>query len=270
MSTPDADQAVGRLAALDEQAARLLVTARQRGTFAERLPVELRPQNLDEGFAIQQQVGDQLGWQAGAWKCALPPAGKLIAAPIYDAVIHRGAQCCTRAGLAESSVRAEPELACLLARDLPPRREAYGEAEVLDALGNVHLALELLASRYAHPEALTFPELLADGLFNAGLVIGPRVQLPEGATPADLPIEFTVSLTRAGHDTVGFAGRHPDRSVLAPIVWLVNFLRVRGLGLHAGQAVITGSYAGVLELPIGCELHIGFGDLGTLPILFLS
>lgn len=39
---------------------------------------------------------------------------------------------------------------------------------------------------------------------------------------------------------------------------------------HAGQAVITGSYAGVLELPIGCELHIGFGDLGTLPILFLS
>ncbi|MBB5442404.1 MULTISPECIES: hypothetical protein [unclassified Paraburkholderia] len=31
MSTPDADQAVGRLTALDEQAARLLVTARQRG-----------------------------------------------------------------------------------------------------------------------------------------------------------------------------------------------------------------------------------------------
>ncbi|APA89656.1 2-keto-4-pentenoate hydratase (plasmid) [Paraburkholderia sprentiae WSM5005] len=270
MNTQGADQALERLTAFDEHTARILVTARRQGTLAERLPIELRPTNVDEGFAIQQKVGDQLGWQTGAWKCALPPAGKLIAAPIYDAVIYRGAQCRIHARLAQSCVRAEPELACVLARDLPPRREAYAEAEVLDALGNVHLALELLGSRYAHPESLTFPELLADGLFNAGLVIGPRVQLPEGATPADLPIEFPISLTRAGHDTVSFAGRHPDRSVLAPIVWLVNFLRVRGLGLHAGQAVITGSYAGVLELPIGCELHIGFGDLGTLPILFSS
>ncbi|MBC8752830.1 MULTISPECIES: 2-keto-4-pentenoate hydratase [Paraburkholderia] len=270
MNTPGAAQALGRLPALDDQAARLLVAARRQGTPSERLPVELRPANLDEGFAIQQQVGDQLGWKAGAWKCALPAAGKVIAAPIYDAVIHRGAQCRIRAMPGQSWVRAEPELAYLLARDLPPRREAYGEAEVLDALGNVHLALELLGSRYAHPESLTFPELLADGLFNAGLVIGPRVQLREGATPADLPVEFTVSLARAGQDTVSFAGRHPDRSVLAPIVWLANFLRVRGLGLHAGQAVITGSYAGVLELPIGCALRIGFGDLGTLPVLFLS
>ncbi|TCG03545.1 2-keto-4-pentenoate hydratase [Paraburkholderia steynii] len=271
MNTPGADQALARIAARrDEQAARRLVAARQRGTFAERLPVELRPQNLDEGFAIQQKVSDQLGWQAGAWKCALPPAGKLIAAPIYDAVIHRGAQCRVRAVPGQSCVRAEPELACFLARDLPPRSAAYGEAEVLDALGDVHLALELLGSRYAHPESLTFPELLADGLFNAGLVIGPRVELREGATPADLPVEFTVSLTRDGHDAVSVAGRHPDRSVLAPIVWFANFLRVRGPGLHAGQAVITGSYAGVLELPIGCELHIGFGDLGTLPLTFLS
>jgi 2-keto-4-pentenoate hydratase len=270
MNTPGEAQPLERLRASNEQAARILVAARRQSTLAERLPIELRPANLDEGFAIQQQVGDQLGWQVGAWKCALPPAGKIIAAPIYDAVIHRGAQCHIRAEPGQSWVRAEPELACLLARDLPPRREAYGEAEVLDALGNVHLALELLGSRYAHPESLTFPELLADGLFNAGLVMGPRVQLGEDATPADLPVEFTVSLTRAGHDTVSLAGRHPDRSALGPIVWLVNFLRVRGLGLHAGQAVITGSYAGVLELPIGCELHIGFGDLGTLPILFLS
>lgn len=270
MNTPGAAQALERLPALDELAARILVAARRQATLAERLPIQLRPANLDQGFAIQQQVGDQLGWQAGAWKCALPPAGKIIAAPVYDAVVHRGAQCRIRAVPGQSWVRAEPELACLLARDLPPRSAAYGEAEVLDALGDVHLALELLGSRYAHPESLTFPELLADGLFNAGLVIGPRIELREGASPADLPVEFDVSVTRAGHDAVSVAGRHPDRSVLAPIVWLANFLRVRGLGLHAGQAVITGSYAGVLELPIGCELQIGFGHLGTLSLTFLS
>jgi 2-keto-4-pentenoate hydratase len=139
---------------------------------------------------------------------------------------------------------------------------------VLDALGDVHLALELLGSRYLHPGSLTFPELLADGLFNAGLVIGPSVEYPEGATPADLPAEFTISLPAAGEASVSHDGRHPDGNVLSPIVWLANFLRERGVELQAGQAVITGSYAGVLELPLGRQLHIGFGALGTLPIRF--
>ena len=264
-----ATQSARAIASLREQAARLLVTARQTGALVERLPVEVLPANLDDGFAIQQEVSHQLGQQIGAWKCALPQPGKVIAAPIYDADIHRD-EVCRMSGPPRASVRAEPELACLLDRDLPPRREAYSEVEVLDALGHTHLALELLGSRYSHPETLTFPELLADGLFNAGLVIGPRVCLLDGATPADLPVEFDLSLTRVGEEAITFTGRHPDRGMLAPIVWLANFLRVRGLGLHAGQAVITGSYAGVLELPVGRDLRIGFGNIGTLPITFLS
>ncbi|BCQ29014.1 2-keto-4-pentenoate hydratase (plasmid) [Caballeronia sp. NK8] len=252
-----------------ERAAGILVTARQKNALVERLPSEVLPATLDEGFAIQQEVSAQLGRRTGAWKCALPQTGKVIAAPIYEAEIYRN-DVCRMIGPPRASVRAEPELACVLNRDLPPRRDAYSEAEVLDALGQTYLALELLGSRYSHPESLTFAELLADGLFNAGLVIGPRVNLREGATPADLPVELTVSWTRAGEQPVTFAGRHPDCSVLAPIVWLTNFLRVRGVGLHAGQAVITGSYTGALELPVGCELRVGFGDLGTLPITFLS
>lgn len=263
-----ATQAAETIASGREQAASILVTARQKGVLVERLPVEVLPANLDDGFAIQQEVSHQLGRRIAAWKCALPQPEKVVAAPIYDADIHRG-DVCRMSGPPRASVRAEPELACLLGRDLPPRREPYNEAEVLSALGHTHLALELLGSRYSHPERLSFPELLADGLFNAGLVIGPRVCLPDGATPADLPVEFDLRLTRVGEKTVSFMGRHPDRGALAPIVWLVNFLRVRGLGLHAGQAVITGSYAGVLELPVGRELRIGFGELGTLPITFL-
>jgi 2-keto-4-pentenoate hydratase len=262
-----ATQAAEAIASRHEHAARILVTARRTGVLVERLPVELLPANVDDGFAIQQAVSHQLGGRIVAWKCALPQPGKVIAAPIYVADIRRG-DVCRMSGPARASVKAEPELACLLNRDLPPRRDAYSEAEVLDALGHTHLALELLGSRYSHPETLTFPELLADGLFNAGLVIGPRVNSIEGATPADLPVEFEICLASAGQEAVTFAGRHPDRGVLAPIVWLVNFLRVRGLGLRAGQAVITGSYAGALAFPVGREWRVGFGNLGTLPITF--
>jgi 2-keto-4-pentenoate hydratase len=269
MNVPAATQAAEAIASPREQAARILVTARRKGELVGRLPVELLPANVDDGFAIQQEVSHQLGGRIAAWKCALPQPGKVIAAPIYDADIHRG-DVCRMSGPPRAFVRAEPELAHLLNRDLPSRRDAYSEAEVLAALGHTHLALELLGSRYSHPETLTFPELLADALFNAGLVIGPRVNPVAGATLADLPVELDISLGSVGEEAVTFAGRHPDRSILAPIVWLTNFLRVRGIGLHAGQAVITGSYAGVLESPIGCELRVGFGNLGTLPITFLS
>lgn len=265
----DAIHGSGRVARWHEKAAGILVAARRRGTLVERLPVELRPSTVDEGFAIQRQVSDALGCGPGAWKCALPSAGKVIAAPIYADSIYRTAECSFSAGSAQSPVKAEPELACMLKRDLPPRRDTYREAEVLDALGDVHLALELLGSRYSHPVSLTFPELLADGLFNAGLIIGPRVELPDGMTPADLPAEFTISLTSARETPADLQARHPDGNVLSPIVWLANFLRERGLGLQAGQAVITGSYAGVLALPLGRQLHIGFGALGTLPVRFL-
>ena len=210
---PAVIQAAEPITSPREHAARILVTARRKGVLVDRLPVELLPANLDDGFAIQQEVSHQLGERIVAWKCALPQPGKVIAAPIYDADIHRG-DVCRMSGPPRAVVRAEPELACLLNRDLPPRRDVYSEAEVLAALGHTHLALELLGSRYSHPERLTFPELLADGLFNAGLVIGPRVNPFEGATLADLPVEFDVCLARVGEEAVTFAGRHPDRARL--------------------------------------------------------
>jgi 2-keto-4-pentenoate hydratase len=251
-----------------EKAASILVAARRQGTQVERLPVELRPSTVDDGFTIQRKVSDALGLRPGAWKCALPSPGKVIAAPIYADLIYRTAECRLSAASARFPVKAEPELACFLKHDLPPREHVYQETEVIDALGDVHLALELLGTRYANPASLTFPELLADGLFNAGLIIGPRVGLPNGATPADLPDEFIIRLTSAGEPPASLLAKHPDGGLLSPIVWLANFLRERGLGLHAGQAVITGSYAGVLELPIARQLHIIFGALGTLPIRF--
>ncbi|MBB5401632.1 hypothetical protein [Paraburkholderia youngii] len=107
------------------------MAARRRGTQLERLPVELRPSTVDEGFAIQRKVGDVLGREAGAWKCALPTADKVIAAPIYADLICRSVECSFSASSVRSTVKAEPELACFIKRDLPPRRYAYSEAEVL-------------------------------------------------------------------------------------------------------------------------------------------
>jgi 2-keto-4-pentenoate hydratase len=42
----------------------------------------------------------------------------------------------------------------------------------------------------------------------------------------------------------------------------------RGEAVSRGQVVLTGSFAGVLELPFGSDLRITFGGLGVLRVEF--
>ena len=76
------------------------------------------------------------------------------------------------------------------------------------------LALEVLGCRYALPEHASLPELLADHMFNQGLVLGPRI-----ASADDAPASMTITLSVDGQDAEQHAGIHPNpaqgRSVLA-------------------------------------------------------
>ena len=243
------------------EAASILVARRLAGLPGERLPESCRPTDLSAALAIQAQVSAQIGDAVGGWKCGMPGEGRLVLAPIYASTIQRGSDVSlfARKGLA----RVEPELAFFLQQDLPLRSEPYSETEVDAAIGAVHLALELIQSRYLDPASLTFPEALADGLVNQGLVLGPKVDLASARDCCELPLQIEI-----GSVTIDKAGKHPAPQPLAPLYWLVEFLRQSGQGLAAGQVIITGSYAGVLELPLDQALSIHFGQLGQIDACF--
>ncbi|MGI4841173.1 MAG: fumarylacetoacetate hydrolase family protein [Janthinobacterium lividum] len=248
-----------------EVAAAALVRARLEGVRLTSLPDSNLPSNLAQGFAIQQQVGPLAGKTVGGWKCALPPAGKWIVAPIYSDSIVKG-ECYPLAADADKA-RIEPELACVLAHDLPPRVEPYSAAQIVAAISEVHLALEVIDCRYTDPQTLPFEQLLADGLFNHGLVLGEAITLPNAG---GMPSELEITLRDAAAERLNIKGRHPDGDPLLPIIWLANFLSTQGIGLQAGQLVITGSYAGVLDVPVNQPLHVQFGDAGSLSVHFLT
>ena len=187
--------------------------------------------------------------------CIASP-GKVIIAPIYSGVVAEGLR--WRLPTLGPTARLEPEVAVTLVRDLPPRNIPYEEAEVVNSVGSVRLALELLDCRYVSPERVSFEELLADGLFNAGLFLGPEV---DGGLARDFG-RTQISLEVDGASVQSLEGRHPDGNPVIPLHWLVNKLRERGAGLERGQVVITGSYAGVIEVPANANLRIGFGGLG--------
>jgi len=245
------------------QAATELAARRNSGQPGPRLPESLQPLELEDAWQVQLAVTRGLGQAVGGWKASPPSPGKLVVAPIYQPAISRAAICTVAFPVDRDmgSVKVEPELAFVLARDLPAREQPYTEADIDAAVGGVHAALEICASRYADPTGFSFPEMLADGLVNNGLWLGPALTAPEAAA-------FELNW-QAGEEPAQTAqARHPNGHPRAPLYWLANFLRGRGLGLKAGQAVITGSYAGVLTVPADQTLKFEYAGLARFEVQF--
>ena len=250
-----------------EAAAQLLVAARTARRPGERLPPSCRPADADAGLAIQRRVGEMLGLAIGGWKYSVPtPERKSAAAAIFAPTIV-GVAPCPILPIA-GNARVEPEIAFVLARDLPARATPYDEAEVRAAIGESRLVLELMGPRYAEPAVITFPELLADSIANQGLFVGPVLSNSVGLALDS----FAIVIDGADGTLVTREGKHPDGHPLRPLYWLANFLAGGGYGegvwLKAGQIVTTGSYCGVVDVPLDTALVVRYGDLGTLNVQF--
>ncbi len=251
-----------------QEAAAILVKRRQTGIQGDRLPESCRPTTLEESLAIQAAVTEQWCEQEddsiGGWKCLLPPEGKLIVGPIYTRTIDSVAPVSLWPKPSDNKIaRIEPELAFFFAQDLPPREQPYTAAEVDAAISRTHLALELINSRYSDPSQCTFPEMLADGLVNQGLFIGPQVDSDLARNAS----EFGINLRQNGELSIHHA-KHPNTHPRAPLYWLAEFLRSQGQGIVAGQAVITGSFAGVLEVPMDTDITLDYVGLGKMEVRF--
>ena len=250
------------------EAAAILVERRQTGRQGERLPETCRPQNIEQALAIQSAVTEQwcdlMDDSVGGWKCLLPTADKTILGPIYTRTIDSVAPVAIWPKPGTTDVaRIEPEFAFFFGKDLPPRDEPYSPADVDAAISRTHLALELMNTRYADPSQCTFPEMLADGLVNQGLFIGPQVDSEKARNTS----EYTLTV-RYNNETHTHHAKHPNTHPRAPLYWLAEFLRSQGQGIVAGQAVITGSFAGVLDVPMNTNISLEYGDLGRLDVSF--
>jgi len=242
-----------------ESAAQLLLAARKRGTPGPRIPAEFRPTDIDDGLANQARMTALLGQPVGGYKCSLPSAPRpVLLAPIFAPTIAHASPCPVRA--IGATVRIEPEIAFVMARDLLPRASPYTENEIRNAIKEARLALEILGSRYSDPDSATFPEMLADGLANQGLLVGPVLRDPWDRELESLRIVIDAPWgVLATHE-----GKHADGHPLRPLYWLANYLAVGGTPLRAGMIVTTGSYCGAVDVPTDTPLSFAYGNLGTL------
>ncbi|WP_320822852.1 fumarylacetoacetate hydrolase family protein [Reinekea sp.] len=237
------------------QAAAQLLRSRVTHQPMARLAEAIRPRTLDEALAVQRELIRQHPEPLVGWKCALPSADKLVLAPIFSGTLYRGSACAVVPEQGRAWV--EPEIAFVLATDLPARSGAYRPDEVDAALGSCHMALELVQHRYAAEAEAGFLDQLADGLLNQGLFLGPKID----RAAAFQCTAMAIRLQWSGR-TQSLAGVHPNQLPQLPLYWLVNYLSQSGVGLSAGQVIITGTYAGLIDVPLASPFELHYEGLG--------
>ncbi len=252
------------MAEIHELAATMLVDARRSGTPIEGFPDECRPKDTDTALATQTRVLELLGEKVGGWKCSVPSGDRTLLAPLPASTVRRSSPCpiIPKGTVAE----VEPEIAFVLQRDITPRTAPYTEDEVRAAIGEVRVVLELMASRYLYPDSVTWFETLADSVKHQGLFVGPV--LPETSLEQTNAFHLVIE----GPSGVLFDRnvKHPQGHPLKPLYWLVNFLSSKGRKLEVGTVITTGSYAGIIEVPMEVPLQFTYGDLGRFSVRFTS
>ena len=242
------------------KAAQEFLTRREANHRGGPLAADCRPTNFEDALAIQNATVKASGKNIAGWKCLVPldPA-KIIVGPVLDGAVQKGDECLVQP-TEPGKTLIEPEIAFVLGADLPARAGGYTESEVDEAIGSCHMALELLQRRYAASanDELSFADRQADCLLNQGIFIGPEISKAKAYDAAEIKLSI---------DENNYDGKHPNASAQAPVYWFVNFMSERGVDLEKGQAIITGSYAGAIELPVKTT-NIAYEGIGQYQVTF--
>ncbi|MGJ8693314.1 MAG: fumarylacetoacetate hydrolase family protein [Thalassotalea sp.] len=243
-------------------AAAELVNNRKNNQQLDRMAASHRPTSLDETFAIQTEFVKQMNDQVGGWKCLTPvSAEKVIAAPILASTVTRSLDCGIVAD--KGFARIEPEIAFVLGQDLPAKADGYSESEIDQAVASCHMALELMQTRFTETSAAEFNEKLSDCLMNQGLFIGPELDKEKAYQAATIAIKVSQNNEEKVHD-----GIHPNGLPYKPLHWLIDYMSKRGVSFTKGQAIITGSYAGIIDVNFDDPCTIEYQGLGHYTISF--
>jgi 2-keto-4-pentenoate hydratase len=220
----------------------ILLNHRASGILIANLPEGTDPQTAEEAYLIQNETVAALG-PVGAWKVQpLPETGQPFAAPILASnIIQNGA---TLRSADFPSLGIEVEIAVTLNRDLPIQPQGYTASDMRSAIGSIHLALELLASRFVDRKKVPQLTGIADLQHSGGVVLGAAM------APKNMP-EFGKQAIRLEIDGVEVAstpGNATTENVLASLAWLANHAAARDLPLKTGDIVITGARLGPVGL----------------------
>lgn len=204
-----------------------------------------------DAYAIQDRVGDALGWfpdgRARAWKAGGREV--LTAAPL-PRVLPSGS-IWTRTG--EAIIIVEAEVSLRLART-PSNAD-----EIESCIGTMCASIEIVSTRLIDGTKAPPMWKLADQQLHACSIIG-----------AEMPYVRRDWTKQRGRLIVNgtareFQGTHPNGNPAYPVSWLARHAADRGRPLRAGDLVMTGAWL-IAEATPGDSVEAQFQDIGSASV----
>ena len=251
------------------RAADTLLAEHKANTKFKPLGAPDRPATISDAYDIQERYvtllrekhGDAVGYKVGLTSAAMqnfcgidhPIAGVVLASRVYESGAGVRRADFGRLGL-------EFEIAVRIKSDVPVADGPCTAEMIAPHIDGVCAAIEIVDDRSADYTNLDVLSLVADNSWNAGIV------LSEFATTWP---DLEAVLGRATKDRAAIGegfGRdilgHPFNSA----AWLATQLNSRGVGLKAGQVVMTGSVMKTVFPEEDANYRFELGGIGVVEV----
>lgn len=241
-------------------------------------PESCRPASRADGYTVQAEVARLSGQPCVGWKIAAtslagqrhinvdePLAGRLL----VDRVFAAGTEAANSIDLEGNLLRVvEAEFAFRMARALPVRDAAAGAYtvdEVMSAVADLHLAIEIPDCRFTDFLHVGAPSLIADLACASWWIVGDAVTTDWRSI--DLAAH-RVTAYRNGAAAAEGIGSNVLGDPRVALTWLANELCTYGDGLLAGDYVTTGTCVVPVPCAPGDAFVMDFGVLGKIATAF--
>ena len=246
-----------------DRAAEIIHQCILRGEAIDYDKADLWPDTVDQAYQIQAQLEKLHNEPVVGWKIAATAiAGRdhinvdrPLAGRLFQSICHTDS---VKLPFGQNRMAvAEAEFVFTLGHDLPSRKRAYSEEEVVSCIKSLHPGLEFPDSRFNDFTLPGTTGLIADNACAAQFVLGEPSS--HSFDPHSLGVHKTRLLINDVAVTNGIGADALDGPLNA-LVWITNTLSELGIGLKAGQFVTTGVTG--LPSPIKVGDHV-CADLGV-------
>ena len=214
---------------------------------------ETPPADYASAMRVQRDVARALNATVAGWKVGFSADGVPVAGPLYASVLRPGH---TSFPLPDRGFIVEIELAFRLARDLP--RKPYTRAEILDAIDEALIGIELIAGRRGEPPSVPYFAFLADNIGNAGYATGASTRAFRALDLKALPLRFTLD----GQIVQEGPGGHPQGDPVEPLRAYASQPMDELGGLRKGQVITTGSLTKPLRFERAVRIDASLEGVG--------
>lgn len=257
-------------------AAEMLFQAERTGQQCGLLSLMHPAMTLNDAYAVQAALvarkrangAKVIGWKIGLTSRAMQQALNITtpdSGVLLDDMLFADGATVPKGSFIQP--RVEAEIAFVMKAPLAGR--TVSRDEVLAATDYVAPSLEILDTRILRADPATgtariITDTVSDNAANAGIVLGRQ---RHAVTEVDLRWVGAI-VTRDGVVEETGLGAGVLNDPVTGILWLVHRLADYGMGIAAGEVLLSGSFIRPIEAPSGSRFDADFGAFGTVSLTF--